>query len=518
MVIPGDDSIKVFVMFPFVRAFQRVIIAVALSFVCVGAAFAGELVQVTLLQLNDVYQLTPVDKGKRGGFARVATLVKQIEEKNPHVVMVLGGDTLSPSVASKIFQGKHMIEGWNALGLDYAVLGNHEFDFGPEVLKQRMGESKFTWLGANVLESGKPLGKMPPYVIREFDGVKVGFIGLLTPDTTELSDTGPNVTIQDPVKTASRLVRTMKAQGVHVIVALTHLSMPEDKKLAKKVPVDLILGGHEHTLLHSHAGKTPILKMGSDARNLGKIVLNIDSDSQKLESIDWEVIPVTDVVADDPTMAAMVAKFEETLNTELGQSIGETKVELNALQVDNRSRETNLGNLVADAYRAGTDADVALVNGGSIRSNSTYGPGPLTRRDVLSILPFENPVVTVALKGKVLKAALENGVSRLEGEEAGRFPHVSGMKFTYDPNQPVGSRIQEVWIGKKPLEDERTYILSTSAYLLDGGDGYSVFKGQVETLINPQEAPKEADLVITAIQKAKTIAPKEEGRSRPSVR
>jgi 5'-nucleotidase len=135
-------------------------------------------VRVTLLQVNDVYQFAPVDQGARGGLARVLTLKKEIEKQSPNTLFLLSGDTISPSVESITYKGAQMIDAWNTAGLDYSTFGNHEFDFGPDVLRERMKESKFKWIAANVIDkkTGKPLGEA--YVIREFDGVKVGIFGL----------------------------------------------------------------------------------------------------------------------------------------------------------------------------------------------------------------------------------------------------------------------------------------------------------------------------------------------------
>src|SRR5712692_7042132 len=253
---------------------RHAVLAVVLL-VCAAAQLAAQAVpqrgiRITLLQVNDVYQISPVDKGTRGGLARVAALRKKILGESPHTLLLLAGDTISPSVASNIFHGQQMIAGWNAAGLDLAVLGNHEFDFGDALLRERIRESQFTWLGANVIDkkAGKPFDGLKPYVIREFGGVKIGFLGLVTPDTAKTSKPGLEIVFLDPAKTAARLVPQMRAKGATVIVAITHLNMADDKALARAASIDLIIGGHEHSVLQSLAGRAPIFKMGSDARNL----------------------------------------------------------------------------------------------------------------------------------------------------------------------------------------------------------------------------------------------------------
>jgi 5'-nucleotidase len=499
---------------PRVRAALSLVVALLFSVPVLGGPPRSKTIRVTLLQVNDVYQISPVDRGERGGLARVATLERRISATSPNTLFILGGDALSPSVASNIFKGRQMIDVFNAAGLDYAALGNHEFDFGDEVLLERMRASKFVWLGANVVNrrTGRPFGGTPPFVIREFDGVKVGIFGLVTRDTKTASKPGPDVVFLDPVATAARIVRRLRAKGVRVVVALTHLSMAEDKQLARRVPVDVILGGHEHTLLMSHAGRTPILKMGSDARNLGRIDLLISRATRSVESIDWEVIPVTKSVPDEPQTAAVVAEYENKLSVELDKPLGSTTVELDAQQASNRSRETNLGSFVADAYRAALGADVALINGGSIRSNTTYDPGPVTKRHVFEILPFEDPVVKIEVTGRMLRTALENGVSRItESLEEGRFPQVSGLRFVYDAARQSGSRVVSVTVGGSPLDDTKTYTLATTTFLSHGGDDYAVLKS-AKVLTSEEDGPVSAIIVMNAIQTAGTIAPAVDGR------
>src|SRR6266850_5997463 len=208
-------------------------------------------VRVTLLQVNDVYQFAPVDDGTRGGLARVLTLRKQIMSESPHALYLLAGDTISPSVESNTYQGRQMIDAWNASGLDYATFGNHEFDFGPDVLRERMRESHFKWLAANVVDkkTGKTFADTPEFIVREFEGVKIGIFGIVLQETLQTSRPGPDVDIQDPCATAARVIPKIHAAGAQVIVALTHLALGDDKKLARCSGVDVIIGGHEHTLL-----------------------------------------------------------------------------------------------------------------------------------------------------------------------------------------------------------------------------------------------------------------------------
>lgn len=468
-------------------------------------------VHITLLQLNDVYQISPVDQGKRGGLARVATLLNQVRKTSPHTLFVLAGDTLSPSVASRLFKGAQMVALWNALGLDLATFGNHEFDFGLDVLRARVHESRFRWLVANVEYRHDHAHLVRPYEIRVLGGVKVGVIGLVTPETAQSSKPGERVAFLDPIATARREIPCMRREGAQVIVALTHLSLSDDKALAAAVPdIDVVCGGHEHILLQSVVGHTIIFKVTSDARQLGRIDLFYDVTRHHLASLDWSFIEVDDKVPADPRVSAIVKRYENKLDAELDKPVGRTSVDLDARRETNRTAESNLGNFITDAYRAHTAADVALTNGGSIRSDSIHSIGSLTMKDIVTFLPFENPIVKVEVTGKTLREALEHGVASL-GQDNGAFPQVSGMRFSYDGRKPVGERVSGITVGGRPLVENRRYTLATNSYVLGGGDGYRMFRNARE-LINLESAQIDAAVVAAFVRAAGEISPRVEGR------
>ncbi|MBS1793201.1 MAG: 5'-nucleotidase C-terminal domain-containing protein [Acidobacteria bacterium] len=490
-------------------------IVVSLAF----SAFAQGEIRVTILHVNDVYQFMPVDGGKRGGLARLLTLKKEALKDNPNTIFTLGGDTLSPSVETRTYKGAQMIDAWNAVGIDYAVFGNHEFDVKTEVLLERMKESRFQWLGANVFDTktNKPFADLPPFVVKEIGGVRIGIVGFLLPETKQTSSMEASLTVTDFCAGAKKIVKQMRKKAkVDAVVGLTHLSMAEDKQLAGCAAFDLILGGHEHTLLQSSSHGTPIFKMTADAREMGRFNLNFDAQTKRLVSFDWEIVPVTDQIPDAPEFAPVFDKYKALL-VKLAEPVGATAVTLDALSISNRTKETNIGNFVADAYRSAAQADVALVNGGSIRADLTYNPGPLTKRDVLSILPFNNPIVKIEVSGKILRAALEHGVARSglgEDGEPGRFPQISGMSFKFDTSKPAGGRVVEILVGGQPLDENKTYTLATSDFLVSrSGDGYEMFKN-AKILVDAASAPKDSDVFEQAIKSSPdaTIAPKLEGR------
>lgn len=486
---------------------------VAAVLLLAGAADAAER-RITLLHVNDVYQIGPVDKGRHGGLARLATVRERVQAESPDTLLILGGDTLSPSVASNTFRGEQMIAGWNAVGLDLAVPGNHEFDFGPEVFRRRVAESRFPWIADNIKErvGGAPFGGVQTAQIRRFGRVKVGFLGVITADTAQTSKPGPDARFGEPLAAAKRTAARLRAQGATIVVALTHLAMADDLKLAASGAVDLILGGHDHSLLQSLAGRTPVFKAGSDARLALRIDLVADARSGRLTRIDWAQLPITADIPEEPRAAAVIARYEAQLAELLDKPVGESAVVLDARQETSRSRETNVGDWLADIYRQSTGAEAAIVNGGSIRSNTTYGPGTLSKRDILSMLPFENPIVKLEVPGKVLRQALEHGLAEVDrSDESGRFPQVSGIRYRFDARRPVGSRLLDVQVAGQPLDDGRRYSLAVNGYLAGGGDGYGMLRG-LPFLLSPENALSETAEVIEALAKGSPIAPGVDGR------
>ncbi len=464
---------------------------------------------ITLLQINDVYSTVPVDGA--GGLARVATIKQQLTAAGRAPLLILAGDFLSPSVASSVFKGEQMIAALNAAGLDMATLGNHEFDFGDDVLIERMRQGRWQWIVSNVVDAktGAPIGGALPYLVKTIGDLKIGFIGLCL-NTAEISaDKLTHTRIDDPVAAAQRYVQVLKENGASIIVAITHLAFATDRTLAERIPdIDLIVGGHEHYVITATENRTLISKAGSDARYVARLDLNRRAEGT-IERF-YELLPVTGAVADDPKTAAVVDAFERRLGGELDTVIGETRVPLDAVSVRLRSSEQNVGDFVADAVRADADADVAIVNSGSIRGDRVYPAGPITRRTLVALHPFGNVVCKVAVAGRVIAAALDNGVASYPAT-AGRFPQVSGLKFTIERRPEGGSRAADIRIGDRPLDANATYTVAIPDFMFKGGDGYTMFPGG-EVLI----APEAGDLVVAALERyvaaRREIAPRAEGR------
>jgi 2',3'-cyclic-nucleotide 2'-phosphodiesterase (5'-nucleotidase family) len=480
-------------------------------------AAVAEPTKITFLHVNDVYEISP--KRGQGGLAELMTLLRQERAAAENSITTFGGDLISPSVMSGLTKGTQMIELMNAIGMDVAVPGNHEFDFGPDIAGQRIGESSFPWLGTNVLgPDGKPAAGMTDLHTVEVGDFTVGFFGLLAPETDVLSSPGSDISFAPAKETAAAAVKKLQEMGAEVVVALTHLDFATDIALALEVRgIHLILGGHDHEPITWYEGGVPLLKAGYDAHHLGVVDLSVEwvekRGKKKLQVIPaWRLVS-TAGVASDPEIKAIVDGHNAKLDAELNVAVGVTKVMLDSRRASVRSGETGFGNLIADAMREAVGAEVAITNGGGIRGDRTYEAGDtLTRKDVLTELPFGNVTVLIELSGADLLAALENGVSDVENK-AGRFPQVSGLSFVYDPAAPKGSRVTEAMADGKALEPGRLYAVATNDYMQGGGDGYAALK-KGRALIDASGAKLMATGVMDYIAAHAPVAPAVEGRIR----
>jgi 5'-nucleotidase len=464
---------------------------------------------VTLLQINDVYTTVPIDG--QGGLARVATLKQNLAKAGRTPFLVIAGDFLAPSVASSVFRGEHMIAALNAAGLDLATLGNHEFDFGDDVLIQRMHEATFQWVVSNVVDTktGQPIGDAAPYLVKTFGSLKVGFIGLCLNTQEITSDKLKHTRILDPLTSAGRYLPMLKQAGATVIVAVTHLAFADDRALVEQYPdIDLVIGGHEHYPITAAERRSFISKAGSDAKFVARIDVN-QRPSGTVERF-YELLPVTNALADDPKTAAVVATYESRLGTALDSVVGTTRVPLDGVSLHLRTSETNLGDLLADAMRASAHSDIAITNSGSIRGNRLFPAGPLTRRTLTEMHPFDNVVCVLALTGRVVLDALNHGVASLPAPD-GRFPQVSGLTMTVEQGAPRGNRVRDVKVNGQPLDPNKVYTVAIPDFVLKQGDGYTMFTGQPVRV-----GPEAGNLISAALEEYVTaksdIAPAIEGR------
>jgi 2',3'-cyclic-nucleotide 2'-phosphodiesterase (5'-nucleotidase family) len=477
-----------------------------------SAQALAEKITVTFVQTNDIDRMEELDG--RGGFARLAALVKAERAKGP-TFLVHSGDTLSPSLLSGIDKGAHIIDFLNRLKVDIFTPGNHEFDFGPAIFRARMAEAAFPVVTSNVREKD---GSQPKNTIESkivtVGSVKIGFYGLTTEDTVIVSSPG-DIAFKPSLETGKAEADALRKAGADIVVAVVHTPLAVDMALVHARAADLVLSGHDEFLMAFFDGKTALTESKSQADFAVVTTLAIDKTERdgKATVKWWPSFRIVDTatVTPDPEIAAIVKSYEDKLDSELKVAIGSTETPLDSRRATVRSEEAAIGDLIADAMREAVGADVAITNGGGIRADREYPAGTrLTRGDIFAELPFGNKTIKLELTGAELKDALENGFSQAE-DSAGRFPQISGMTVTVDLAKPAGGRVVSVKVGAAPLDPAKTYSVATNDFMGNGGDGYKVFVGQKQ-LLNPIDAQLLASQVIDYVAAKGTVAPKPEGR------
>jgi 5'-nucleotidase/UDP-sugar diphosphatase len=473
---------------------------------------------VTFLLTNDIYLMNEqvmADGKARGGFARLAAVVKAERAKGGHVIFAHGGDTLSPSLMSGFDRGAHIMALTNMVRPDIFAPGNHEFDFGKATFLERMREANFPIFAANLRgPDGAPLPGFKDRTVVEFDGVRIGLTGATYEDTPR-SASPEDLRFAPTVETIKAQAAALRREGADFVVAVAHLTRGDALALQFSRAVELLLTGHTHDLFITYDELSAIAESSYDAHYVVAIDINvIVTDSQGRRDTKWwpqfRVID-TATVTPDPAVAAEVAKFEATLAPQMDVPIGTTAVELDSRSATLRSGEAAIGDLFADAMRDMMRADAAVTNGGSMRAGKIYPPGStITRKDILAELPFGNRLVVLEITGRDLKAAIENGLSQLP-DTAGRFPQVSGMTVSFDPRRPPGSRVLDMTVAGAPLSDTGLYRVAVNDFIARGGDGYDTFR-DAKRITPDNDAPLMANEVMVYIRKLGTVRSKVDGR------
>ncbi len=478
---------------------SRFVLAAALfaSIGCVGGAGKPiPLNPVRFLLINDVYVADTMADGQ-GGLARVATVRDRLAAQGP-VIFVLAGDLLSPSLLSKYFNGRQMVEALDSARLDYATFGNHEFELPVDTLEARIAESRFKWISSNCTRAdGTPFAKVIPWDTVRVSGYKVGLFGL-----TLVGPYRKQVRCTSPDSAAHQAIDTLAAQGAELIVAITHQTIESDRDLLLREPrLDLILGGHEHEAHDSVVSGRHVVKADANSRTAQFVTLWGGKDHWR-QAVG--LVHIDNRLPDDSLVAPVVRKWQDTLRARLGpeRTLGTTTVPIDARDVIGRNQESVLGDLVTDAIRAGTHTDVAMLNAGTLRLDDVIRPGPITNYQLESIFLFsdETRVISFKLTGARLREVLEHGVA--DGSLGkGPFLQVSGISFTYSPSAPSGSRIvgdvsRQTGGAIRPTD---SLAVAFPVYpACEGGDGYDVPEAKAGCDARG-DAPRAADLLMTYI-------------------
>jgi len=464
-------------------------------------------VHITILHTNDMHARvrSTDDEGKTIGMDWLAGAIRAQKGADEDTLALDAGDTFHGSAFINLSRGSNMVMLMNLSGYDAMTPGNHDFNFGSQRLVELAGMLNFPVLSANLMDKDKTQYIFRPYKSYEFNGVKVAVIGLSTPETAY--KTNPlnvkDVAFTDPIAVARELMPKLRASH-DVVIGLMHMGMDKSsvitsEQLAKAVPgFDIIIDGHSHTTLSKglKVGNTLICQTGWHGYALGKVELVVKD--HKLRKAQASLLNRQGVekLAQKPDEGVQQAlqEINAQVKMETETVVAESPRTLTAAREIVRTQESELGNLAADALRQATGADVAMVNGGSLRT--ALPAGKITKGAVLDIFPFNNRVITLAVDGKTLKFMLELSVQYLPATFGG-FLDVSGVSFTVDTKAPAGQRVSAVMVQGQPLEEGKTYTLAVNDFTAAGGDGYSMLKGaQVKGDFGPLE-----DIFVEYLQK-----------------
>ena len=446
-----------------------------------------------------------------GGIARRATMLAELRGTATNPITVDAGDQFQGSLYYTEYRGQEAADYMPMLGYQAMAVGNHEFDDGPANLAKFIDAVGLPVLSANIDASADPdlAGKIAASTVLDVDGEQVGIIGLTTDTTPTSSSPGDTVSFGEYVASLEPVIADLEAQGINKIILLSHIGYADDQALAAAIDgIDVIVGGHSHTLLSNTAeeaeGPYPtvvnapdgspvlIVQDGAYGKYLGNLEVTFDAGGV---ATSWQGDPVLldASVAEDPDVLTMVAKMAQPLETLRTTVIGQSAALLDGSRESCRFGECTMGNIVTDAMLWATQNDgtqIAVENGGGLRAS--IEAGDVTMGNVLEVLPFGNTMATFGLKGSDLLLALENGVGRAENpanEGTGRFPQVAGLRFSWDGSKPEGERIVSAEVrgadgSYSPVDPDAVYQLVTNDFNRRGGDDYTVF---ADAAINPYD-------------------------------
>eukprot|EP00752_Nemacystus_decipiens_P019553 g17609.t1 len=469
-------------------------------------------VNVTFLLVNDIDMVD--NDSDQGGFARLATVVNAERAANENLVYAVAGDVISPSLLSSFDQGEHIIELFNMTPPDIFVPGNHEYDFGEDVFRARMGELDAPLLAANLRnEDGSMLDGFQDTMMMDVDGFMIGIIGLTAEDAV-VKSSPESLQLGGALEVGLEQAAALRDAGADMIVAITHNHVGIDRAMHETGEFDLILSGDDHDLRIEYDGRSALVESREQADYVTAVDVTATIRTGDRRRVGWEFgfRPISTLgMEQEATVQARVDEFNAILDEELNVTIGTITAELDSRRASVRSGEATMGNLVADGMRAAVGADIAITNGGGIRADKVYEPGSeITRRDILTELPFGNVNIMIELTGAEVLAALENGFSRVE-DGSGRFPQVSGMRIEADLTQEPGSRVTSVMIGGAALDEAATYTVATNDFMGRGGDGYSVF-ADAPRVVREEDAKLMANDVMVFVREMGEFAPALDGR------
>lgn len=469
----------------------------------VGPALHAADFSLTIIHTNDVHshvEPTAIRGKDYGGYARVATLVKDYRKADPDAILLSAGDVFQGSLYFNVYEGLADLAAMNAMRYDAMALGNHEFDKGTQVLGTFCKGADFPILSANLDVSADVHLKdyVKPSIVLTIKGEKIGIVGAVTPDLPFISSPGPDVKMKNLIASLTDEVAKLNQQGVSKIIVLSHCGMDVEKdEIAAKVPgVDVVVGGHSHTLLGKSTapgfpqsrGAYPTVVTGTQGNKvlivqawewskvLGKINITFDEKGTVKSWSDDQPRVVDDSIVPDLTVASMISAFQKPIAQLQSKVVGETKTGL-PRSVSGKRFLNPIAFVIADAQLDAVKSQgavAAFINAGGVRS--AIEAGPITYGEAIAVQPFSNTIVVMELTGSELKDALEWGVRELPDGSGGMLYPSAGTSYTVDAGKKAGERVVDVIIGGEKLDPNKTYVIAINNFVAGGGDAHAVIK------------------------------------------
>jgi 2',3'-cyclic-nucleotide 2'-phosphodiesterase (5'-nucleotidase family) len=503
---------------------------ISLAFLAVAAGSANAARSVTavldVLAYNDVYEMQQdtVNGLNLGGPSRVVPLAKELRAKNPNTLVLFAGDTMSPSLWSSQFKGLQMVDAHNAIGVDFACLGNHEFDFGIDAFLNVSAATNFPWLNANCYEisTGALLRGTTPRAVKEFNHptfgkLKIGLFGVMY----DMKDTSKGLFWTDPIEAAKRQVAQLQTMGVDMIIALTHQELVDDNRLSKDVPgIHMIYAGHDHaSMLQTNFG-TPYVKADFDFRSVWKSHIEYfakDGSNAATFRMQHTALPIVEEMPTDPVLDKVIADYSKKIGVLFSRVVGTLCAPLDLTNKVVRAMDAPIGHLFTDAqlhfYGGAGDGDVVVMNGGGIRTDKIYPAGPLTLGELVAWSPFGNTIMVVKTDGASLKKFITREMVGSCGAGVvilnGLYVHTAGVKYTFQCTAPgVGKVTSLEWAGHAtrfgPVADTDSFKLVLSNFLFTSE--FSVIPGVSYTVIIKEAEATRVDAALEAYAKAQPNA------------
>jgi len=466
--------------------------------------------EIVILSINDFHgSLAPA--GKNAGAVKLADALKTEKAKNPEgTIIVSGGDNYQGSAMSNILYGEPVSAVFKEMGIELSAVGNHEFDWGINRINKWAEDGGFTFVCTNIYDkrTDQPVDWAEPYAIIEKEGVKVGFIGLATPETAYKTKKVyvENYEFRDPVEIIIEWIPKVKDAGADIVIALTHLGSFQDKEgnitgeaadLCAVDGVDAVISAHTHQSVCGLVNSKPLVQAYKYGRSFAKLTFIFDENNKLVSAEPFldHLYARADTLKDDANTIAIYGKYEEELGPVLGKILGKTTVDLDH---DRYAGPSLLGEWTCEIMKDAVGVQIGMTNGGGLRC--PVPAGEITAGKLYEVMPFDNYLYTMKLSGADVKSNIEHGIMN---DDIG-WVQIAGVKVTYNPGAEADNRITSMVLEDgTPIEMDKYYTVVTNDFMFDGGDKYNFenAKDELNTFIPIRDA------MMEAVEKAGVISP-----------